>query len=528
MSFRGFFAGFFFASFTIAIFSTTRARAATITPSVEWERSVATFGPSALVTDGRGRVGLVGATSNRAGVFLFNSLGDVVASAAACWPGTNEWSMPAAVSDEAGRIFFAWARPFWAVSFERDLRAVSRLGFWSGGEARLVRPVPDERGGVFVGYGSVYGSYVNLVQLGCRGNNALFNGRFEADQVQALVARRGSRVYLVNSLGWSRYSPIRVLAWEDDGTLVWERTFGSPPNEFPYAVALDAQGNLLIAGTHRDLGQPGPCCFRPVVLKVSPAGDLLWRVTVPSEDAGSSAFTALLVEGNDIYAGALGGLFKFTPAGVELWRTNVPAQVLRAAQGNVVAVTGNNNGMSLRKISSSGEVLWETSTTRAVTEDEMFVDAAVDNAGAVYIATRTMYQPAPGVPYLPDKGFLRKYVEQDVETQVKEELEVPVLFTCEPLITGPCDVPPPGTIPPPPSPLPEVTATRNPGGTMTLCWPTNFAAYQLEGTKHVNKRDVTKTKWIPVTEPITTNTDTVCTTAKISRFGKFFRLIPPQ
>jgi hypothetical protein len=483
-------------------------------PFIAWERSITAFGASAIFPDHLGRIAVVGATSNRPGIFLFAINGEVVASAATCSPRTNAFLAPNAVGDKAGRIFLIW--PVRCVSFEPGLTAMSRLGGWDATSDTFRSAVPDETGGVYGGFRYSSGGLSYVDHFTCGDERQYFRSDLTGDDTQALVARAPSgNVYLVGSRGWARYSPLQIIAYTASGEVLWNKSLGPPPNEFASAAACDSQGNLLIAGTHRDNGGPGQWGFRPFLLKVNLQGDILWRSVLYGSDEGGHG--ALAVNSADeIFVTGRYGTLKYSPAGGEIWRNLEPAYQLRASpHGEVVVGRTLSERPMVLKLTESGNELWR--------RDEPFRDFAIDDDGSVFVASIKWFQPSNSVPSVPGETIIRRYIEDFAITDTKAAIDVPSVATCEPFSLGPCDVAPP----PPPAPPAEVTMTRLPLGKMLVCWPTNYSDYRLEATRHVNARHPDRTRWHPVRESCATNAGTCCVTAKILRYGKTFRIVPP-
>ena len=492
-------------------------------PHVAWERSIPAFKTSAILSDHFGRIAVAGATSNRAGIFLFSTDGEMVASAATCFPGTNSYVAPAAITDDAGRIFLFWDTPVvQCVSLEPGLTALSRLrGGWGYDDFRTA--VADGSGGVYVGFRHWIVGFSYIAHLTCGPQLPPFQAKITGDVGEAIVARSPSgNVYLVDLHGWARYGPIQVIAFTATGEVLWNKQLGPPPNEFARAAVCDSQGNLVIAGTHRGNGGPGPWGSRPLLLKLSPQGDLLWRSVLVGGDEGTHNALAVNSADEIVVTGSYGTL-KYSPDGAEIWRDSEPAYQFRLTPENEVVIAHMSSGkVILRKLTGTGEELWRNEMMRVFESPESLSDFAVDDTGAVYVAM-TRWVPPPTGPSVPIETIVRKYVDEITLPETKPALEVPSLTNCEPFVIGPCDVPPP----PPPLPPAEVTTTRIRGGRLVVCWPTNYLHYRLEATRHMNRRKPERTRWHLVTESVTTNAETCCVTARIARHGRTFRIVPP-
>ncbi len=77
-----------------------------------------------------------------------------------------------------------------------------------------------------------------------------------------------------------------VVKLDPAGNFVWGRQLGGPANEWITSVALDGNGNVLVAGAFEDTVDfdPGPGTFNmtsagsfdPYLCKLSSAGDFIW------------------------------------------------------------------------------------------------------------------------------------------------------------------------------------------------------------------------------------------------------------
>jgi len=141
------------------------------------------------------------------------------------------------------------------------------------------------------------------------------------------------------------------------GTELWTTQFGSPSEDWAFAVATDGSGNIIVAGyTYGALpGQTNAGADDAFVRKLSPAGDALWTIQFGSRASDKASGVAVDRSGNIIVAGYTYGALpgqtqagdwdafvrKLSPAGTELWTRQFGSSAADPALG--VAVDGSGN-----------------------------------------------------------------------------------------------------------------------------------------------------------------------------------------
>lgn len=81
-------------------------------------------------------------------------------------------------------------------------------------------------------------------------------GQLDCRSVAAAQSHDGRALYVATTTDVVAGSPrdIVLLKYADDGTLMWQQVIGGPGDDRPAAVAVDADGNVVLAGTtHSDL-----------------------------------------------------------------------------------------------------------------------------------------------------------------------------------------------------------------------------------------------------------------------------------
>ncbi len=155
-----------------------------------------------------------------------------------------------------------------------------------------------------------------------------------------------------------------VVKFDSSGNRLWIQQLGSGAGDFPYAIATDAQGNIVIGGATQGAF---PTFANPagveesIVIKLNSSGQMVWTQQFPSTSPSQVTGLAVDAQGNVIvggeelstgYSGANtqgGYIAKLEGAtGTTLWNQNNNAQdmdygvtsVAVDSQGNVLALGG--------------------------------------------------------------------------------------------------------------------------------------------------------------------------------------------
>ncbi len=244
-----------------------------------------------------------------------------------------------------------------------------------------------------------------------------------ASDLPAVTASRGS-VHLVGGRTFGALpgetnagaSDVFVRAYDDSGNLLWSRQFGTVGDDFVTGLAIDASGNIIVAGSVCGAlpGQPlaGDC--DAYLRKYDPAGALSWTRqfgTVNRELGGKVAVDAA---GNIAFAGSTRGSFpsftlagfsdafitRYDAAGNQLWLKQFGTAgfdegngIAIDANGFIVAcggVEGSLNGQPalgagdgfLMKLDSAGVPQWTAQFGGS--GSERCVDLAISPAGPIF------------------------------------------------------------------------------------------------------------------------------------------------
>jgi hypothetical protein len=177
-----------------------------------------------------------------------------------------------------------------------------------------------------------------------------------------------------------------LAKFDEEGSLLWSRTFGGETDEAGRAVALTADNCLVVAG-YVDLDGEGN--FDYLVLKLDLLGSLLWSKTFGGAESDKATCIAIaedgVVVGGDTRSKGAGDcdawIIKVDLQGELVWdRTfggagfDTPSCVCLAADGFVFGGTtfsfGNGNrDFWMFKVSCVGEVLWSCTVGRGGYEE---------------------------------------------------------------------------------------------------------------------------------------------------------------
>ena len=231
-------------------------------------------------------------------------------------------------------------------------------------------------------------------------------GQLDCRAVAAVAAPDGS-LYVAASAAVATGAPhnIVLLKYSPDGTPAWQRTMGGSGDDRPAALAVDGNGNVVLAGTTHGT-TTGTDAY---VVKYSPAGARRWAAHYrgPAGGADTAADVAVDPSTGNVYLAAttsgVGGrratLVKFTATGHRAWarRCTVPAPssaaalVVDAAGSAYVCGSyrsrGDLEGLVL-KYSKSGILAWSASAVGARQRDSAFTDIAISPQGRIYACGR--------------------------------------------------------------------------------------------------------------------------------------------
>lgn len=254
-----------------------------------------------------------------------------------------------------------------------------------------------------------------------------------------------------------------VGKYSPEGKALWTRQVGSTADDWGFAVAVDASGNIVLAGGAEGAlpGQTSSGQEDAYVVKFSPNGDQLWTRQFGGPDIDRATGVAVDSDGNIILAGRTQGapigdatsgervdwvqnptppetrpgqmppgksetfVRKYTPDGVELWTIRFSSGEITEAtavgvdkRGNIF-VAGRTRGAMpgmermgyedafVKKLTPAGAEIWTREFGSSIYAGATSV--AVDASGDVLVAGHVM-SALPGQERAGlDDAFLRKY-----------------------------------------------------------------------------------------------------------------------
>jgi hypothetical protein len=201
-------------------------------------------------------------------------------------------------------------------------------------------------------------------------------------------------------------------------TVVWTRQFGTTGQEIAYATAVDAAGNVFVVGsTVGSLQGTNAGSSDAFIRKFDAAGNVLWTQQFGTSVQDLAQSTAVDADGNVYVAGYTAGSLqgtsaggfdafvrKFDANGNVLWTQQFGTSSQDAIQSAAVDGSGNlyvvgftrgslqgsaagGSDVFVRKFDANGNALWTQQF--GTTQDDVGLGAAVDAAGNVYAAGYT-------------------------------------------------------------------------------------------------------------------------------------------
>jgi uncharacterized delta-60 repeat protein len=209
-----------------------------------------------------------------------------------------------------------------------------------------------------------------------------------------------------------------MLKYDHSGQLLWERRFGGPDVDIPFAMVVADAGDMYVTG----YAQSNEGTF--ILLKYNPDGDLLWqrRYFGSGDGAGKGRSVLFDVSGNVIVTGENNNqnnhfgivALKYDTAGVLLWEkryegaeetNNWPNDMQADYEGNIY-ITGfsldnepNAADYVTIKINSLGDLQWARLYDATMSSADVAEAIDIDAGGNVYV-TGYSNESETGADYL--------------------------------------------------------------------------------------------------------------------------------
>ncbi len=229
-------------------------------------------------------------------------------------------------------------------------------------------------------------------------------------RVDDIVVASNGNIFVVGQAGFHTpqtppsffTTDVFVTKLDSDGVEQWSRMYSDAQMILANKIALDAAGNIYVAGfEYTGTGNA------PSVMKLDPAGTFDWNFRV-DDDSGELAVLAITNVGSVVLAGQFSSnviILGIDQSGNELWRTFVAGpgleSVVDAASvpsgGAVISgfttelQPGGSPGPFLAKVSNAGIIEWISQTENEVS---FYADIVTDSAGNVFITGKVFI---PGV-----------------------------------------------------------------------------------------------------------------------------------
>ncbi len=185
-------------------------------------------------------------------------------------------------------------------------------------------------------------------------------GGANSDRAYGVIADNSGNVVVAGQTfsfgagGWD----VMVMKLASSGSLIWSRTFGGGSDDFGRSVAIGGSGNIVVGGYTNSFGAGG---YDAYAVKLTGSGSLVWNKTLGGTGHDFAVAVALDAGGDVIIAGwtwtfGVGNYnmytAKFSAAGGLSWRKTVGGSNNDAAYG--VAVDGSGRVVLAGRSSSFG------------------------------------------------------------------------------------------------------------------------------------------------------------------------------
>jgi len=209
-------------------------------------------------------------------------------------------------------------------------------------------------------------------------------------------------------------SDVFLTKLDTNGSVLWEKKFGTSRNDTARGIAMDSAGNIYVTGEFAGYGSFNLGNNNGFLAKYDQSGNQLWVQETGLPDSDSAYDVAVDPAGNVYITGATGGslqgttvgftdafIMKYDSAGNQLWHQILGGDYSDGAQGIAVDSAGNayiagyfQPGLGkpensfVAKYRSDGALQWATPYDYSLTKDRAN-DIAIDTNDNIYVTGQT-------------------------------------------------------------------------------------------------------------------------------------------
>lgn len=203
---------------------------------------------------------------------------------------------------------------------------------------------------------------------------------------------------------------ILLLKFDNNGSLLWQKTFAGSCRLAPSAIALGRTGNIFLTALSWEQGDNSQLrSGSPFLIKLNPDGNILWSRTIEWGCICQPGGVAVDASDNVVMNGDL--IAKFNSTGSLIWEENLfvglPTRTVSTyLSGSAVAFDNSGNiyttgNGEIAKLAPSGNVLW----AKAWENSSYGVGLVIDSSSNVFLSGQVWSTPGP--PYQPNPFLLK-------------------------------------------------------------------------------------------------------------------------
>ncbi len=193
------------------------------------------------------------------------------------------------------------------------------------------------------------------------------------------IAPNGDIIIVGNTFGFGAGgSDFWVLCLSENGSIIWQKTFGGSDDDYANAVAIAPNGDIIVAGDTSSFGNGG---WDTLVIRLDGRGNVKWEKTYGGEDDEYANAVAIAPNGDIITAGSTSS---FGAGNADIWvmRLNANGNVkwqmtyggpkddeaygVALTSGGDIIVSGYTESFGagdwdawILRLSGNGDVIWQ-------------------------------------------------------------------------------------------------------------------------------------------------------------------------